>query len=290
MKRKWSSLTVLLLMAALVLSGCTSSMKVAKAATKFGKAMLEQPVTGATAEISTGLRSDSFGIPADLRLRTVVHSAYDLEDGRAFSDIDSSISLQGVDIHQSGQCYSSLTRGEFTSYMHLDNPDLWCRLDHIPSLTALDRTLVLELMETVSEDAVLELRESGAGGEYYTLSACFDGEDVLSFLRNTDALPENVLGNLSATGVRIPVEVDLEEKTFLPLRMQINVEGISGELSRKLSGLLSHYPELQDLDFEMGDISILITNFTYGEKTVAKLPMGAAENALDLGKLQALSK
>lgn len=39
-------------------------------------------------------------------------------------------------------------------------------------------------------------------------------------------------------------------------------------------------------DIQMGDITLLLTNFGYGPQDVPMLPMGTAETALDMKKIR----
>lgn len=275
--------------AALLLSGCSSSMTVGKVAGKFGETLRQQPVTSATAELTADVRLGEEGTAS--RFRTVFHTKVDWEQLRGYSQAESSLQLPDQNLHKTFQCYSSSEKGMDLHYIHLDDPELWLRADGQKSLTAMDHSLILKLLESASDTAAAELIENESGGsDHYLLKLTLQGKDVENFIISSGIHLPIPFRSASLSDIQVPVEVEIEDKTYLPLRVQLKIQGIDQSLSQALVGELQMVPALQDLKMEIGEITLLISNFSYENQEIPKLPMGAAENALDLNKLRQLTK
>lgn len=288
--RSWSVLAAMLCIS-LLIAGCSSSRTVGRVAEKFGETVKNQPATSATAELTADVSVK--GAPSNVKFRTVLHGKVDWDARRGYSEAETSFSLPLLELSQNFQCYSSTEKGEALHYIHVDNPEVWLRADSRKSITELNTSALLTLLDSASESAEAELQENTAGGaDHYLLKLSFTGKDLEKFLVGSGFQLPQWLKEQSLEGISVPVEVEIEDKTYLPLSILIEIQGIDGALSQALSQELMRDPLLQELDteLEIGDISLLITNFSYEQQQIPKLPMGAAENALDLNKLRELQK
>ena len=282
---------LLLAMLTVSLSGCGASLKVARVAAKFGTALKEQPITSATAEISLGITSKTQGIPASSRFRSVVRSQVNWEDGRSYSDIEAATNFTGEPLSDSLQCYSAGGENETVRYVHADSTDLWLRVEDQLGVMSLDPALILMLLDSVSQDTTIEEKENPAGGSsHYLLKLNFEPAEIQKLLEKTGLpIPEEIL-NLDLQNVKMPVELELEEKTYLPLRLKMEIKGIDQKVIESAADLIGKKHSVQGLDLEVEEISLLITNFGYEPQDIPMLPKGAAENALDAGKLKQMKK
>lgn len=287
MKNKRSAaLIVFFLVLSAILGGCNASMKTAGVATKFGEAMKQQPITSATAEVSCDVTANVSGEVTSSKFRTVVHSKTDWAQNRSYSDVETTMTLLDVDMIYNMQCYTSSESGEAVRYLHVDNMDTWFRLDNQKRIVDVDPALIMQLLEKVAQETTLETRENSASGsQQYVLSLCFQGQDLIDFARAANLTIPSELDQYDFGGVSVPVELVIEDKTFLPIRLLIQVKGVS---SPGMSALIKSFAEAQGItaDIQMGDITLLLTNFGYGPQDVPMLPMGTAETALDMKKIR----
>ena len=286
-KKIFSGAAAVLMLSAL-LTGCGASLKTARVAAKFGAALKEQPVTSATAEISCGLRTSGLGISAESKFRTVVRSRTDWESGRSYSDIESTVTVLGSDLTQNMQCYTSGETGELVRYIHLDGLDTWVRLENQRRAIDIDPSVILLLLDKVSEDTTMEVKENQSGSIYYVLGLTFTAEDIREFMETAGMNIPEEFADCDLKGVTIPIELELEDKTFLPVSLKIHLQGINQDLIRAMARAFAKGKEIEGIDVEMDEISLLITNFGYGPQDIPMLPKGAAEYALDMEKVKEL--
>lgn len=290
MKRKmFSALTAAALAASMLLTGCSSSMQVAKVASRFRETLKAQPVTGATAEITADVTLGEES--QEGRLRMVVHGQSDWEALRLYSQTDSTLTLPDREIHRSFQSYHSGEKSQYLRYIHIDQSDLWIRAEGKNSIFNLDSAALLKLLDSASDTATAELQENTAGGAAsYLLKLVLEGSSLENFLVSSGMrLPQWMVG-MSLKDVKIPVEVEIEDKTYLPLQVRMEIQGIDSLLAQALAEDLMLDAEIRELGLDLGieNISVLISNFSYEPAEVPLLPMGAAEKALDLNKLREL--
>ena len=193
----------------------------------------------------------------------------------------------GSQIIQTMQCYGDLRDGDMARYVHVDNADLWLRLETQKRISDVDPRLIMGLLETVSQNTEMEIRENpGSGSTHYVLRLTFHGSDILEFAENADMRLSPEMKAVDLSGVTLPVEVELEDKTFLPVKVLIQLKGINRSLINVLADAFAKGNEVRGLNVEIGEISLLITHFGYEPQNVPMLPMGAAENALDMRKVK----
>lgn len=277
----------LLLALTMLLGGCAASLKTARVASKFGTALKEQPVTSATAEVSCSVTASNGEEQGSARFRTVVHSKINWEESRSYSDIYANFNINGTEIPYTMQCYENAESGDSVRYLHMNEQELWLRLDLQKPLVSIDPALIMLLMDTVAESTELEARENpNTGNVHYILRLCFSAENIREFIDNAGIrLPEE-LRSCDLGGVQVPVELEIEDKTYLPIRVQIQLQGINSSLIHGIASAFAKAKDVEGLDVQMDTISVLITNFGYDTYDIPMLPMGAAENALDMSKVR----
>lgn len=277
------------ILSSVLLTGCGASMKTAKVAAKFGTAIQQQPITSATAEINceVRLKNQDGGEGLDSRFHTVVKSKSDWETSHSYSDIISTVTASDVSVTQNMQSYGSGESGEEVRYVHLDQFDTWVRLEDQKRVVDIDPAVILKLLEKVSEDTTLEVTENPASGNtHYVLGLSFTAQEIRDFAETAGFHISQEFADCDLNGVNIPIELELEDKTFLPIRLQVKIEGINTPFLTAMAKSFAKGKEIQGLNLEMKDISLLITNFGYGPQDIPMLPKGAAENALDMKKVK----
>ena len=277
------------LMVSLLLTGCGASIKTAKVAAKFGNALQQQPITSATAEINCDISiQDQSGIETlNTRFHTLVKSITDWEASRSYSDIVTAVAAGDMDVTQTMQSYASGESGEEVRYVHLDQFDTWVRLEDQKRAIDVEPAVILKLLEKVSEDITMETRESTVGGNtHYILGLSFTAQEIREFAETAGIHIPAEFSKCDLTGISVPVELELEDVTFLPIRLEIKIEGINHSFLQALAESFAKGKEIQNIDVEMTEISVLITNFGYGPQDIPMLPKGAAEKALDMKKVK----
>ena len=270
-----------------ILTGCGASLKTARVATKFGNALQAQPITSATAEINCSITTSTQGIPADTRFHTVVRSRSDWEVNRSYSDIESTVTDRGKNVSYTMQVYSTGESGEQVRYVHLDQMDTWIRLENQLRPADVDPKLILRLLDQVSGETDMEVSDNTMGGGiHYILRLSFTAEEIRSFAESAGINIPLEFQDCDLKDVTIPVELEIEDKTFLPIRLQIRLKGMNDSMVQALARTFAKGGDVKNLDIDMDEISLLITNFSYESQEIPMLPKGAAENALDMKKVK----
>ena len=285
-KRLFSAAAAVMVLSVL-LTGCGASLKTARIAEKFGNALKAQPATSATAEINCTITTTTQGIPGDTKFHTVVRTRADWDSNRRHSDIDSTVTNRGKDIRNTMQLYSNGESGEQVRYAHLDQYDLWIRLQNQVRPEDVKPQEVLKFLDQISGETTMEMSEDTMGGGiHYILKLTFTGEELRDFADSTGILIPEEFEGCDLKDVTVPVELEIEDKTFLPIRIQIWVRGINDSLVQALAKTFAKGRDAEGQDIDMEEISLLITNFGYDVQDIPMLPKGAAENALDMEKVK----
>ena len=270
-----------------MLTGCCASLKTARVAGKFGSALKSQPVTSATAEINCRISVSSQSDTTESRFHTVVRSRANWDESRSYSEISSSFTSRDLQHEEQMQCYSNGESGKQVRYVHMDGLDTWVRLEDQIRLVDIDPGLILLLLDKVSKDTTLEQKESGTGGgESYLLKLTFAAEDIQQFAQTAGLnIPAEFL-ECDLKGVNIPLELEIEDKTFLPLSLKMELQGMNSSVVSALAKAFARGKDAEQADIEIQELSLLITNFQYETQDIPMLPKGAAENALDMKKVK----
>lgn len=282
-----AALIIFFLVLSTVLGGCSGSLKTAKVATKFEEALFQQPITSAIAEVSCDVTSSDADQLSTTKFRTVIHSRTNWSDNRSYSNIQTTMTQDGDDQVQNMQCYANGESGELVRYLYMDSMDTWFRLENQKRIIDVDPALVMGLLEKVAEETTMEIRENTASGsQHYVLRLCFQGQDLMDFAKASGFHLSPELEQCDLSGLTVPVELEIEDKTFLPIRLYIEVKGVSKPVMNAIEKSFAEVKGLTGSDTRMGDISLLLTGFGYGPQDIPMLPMGAAEKALDMKKIK----
>ena len=278
---------LVLVLISVIFTGCGASLKTARVAAKFGKVLKEQPVTSATAEFNCVVAASEASDSVPSRFHTIVRASADWEASRSYSEITTTVNVSGQEMTETMQCYASGESGMDVRYLHADGPDVWVRMANQKRAVDIDPALLLILLDKVSENTTLEtIDNSAGGGVHHILRLCFDAGDIWDFAVKAGLTIPPEFEDCDFKDVKVPVELELEDKTYLPIRLQLSVEGINDSLLKALANAAAKGQQIQGLDLEIEEMSLLITNFGYGPQEIPMLPMGAAENALDMQKVK----
>lgn len=276
--KKFASGAALLLALVLTLSGC-GSLKTAHVASKFGAAIKRQPVTAATAEITGNIVARALGIEAKSNFR--VEAATKSDGVKSYSDVKATINLLGIDLPQTLQAYA-VPDGENTiRYFHVDGFNLWFYTREKQNAWEVDPSLLMLLVEKAAETSSLETRESDQE-KTYVLSLTFRAEDLRELAVSAGAKLTQEFLDCDLSMITLPLTIELDGKTYLPKRMELKILGLNSAVLAAAGDAFGH-----DLaDVELGDVTLVVSNFAYGPQTIPELPQEAAEKAVNVAKLQ----
>lgn len=276
--KKFASGAALLLALVLTLSGC-GSLKTAHVASKFGAAIKRQPVTAATAEITGNVIARALGIEAKSNFR--VEAATKSDGVKSYSDVKATINLLGIDLPQTLQAYA-IPDGENTiRYFHVDGFNLWFYSLEKQNAWEVDPSLLMLLVEKAAETSSLETRDSDQE-KTYVLSLTFRAEDLRELAVSAGAKLTQEFLDCDLSMITLPLTIELDGKTYLPKRMELKILGLNSAVLAAAGDAFGH-----DLaDVELGDVTLVISNFGYGPQTIPELPQEAAEKAVNVAKLQ----
>lgn len=275
--KKFASGMALLLALMMILGGC-GSLKTAHVASKFGAAMKRQPVTAAKAEITGNVTASAMGIHA--KSDFLVETATKAAGGKSYSDIKATINLLGIDLTQTIQCYTVPEGESVVRYFHLDGLNIWMFNREKQNAWEIDPSLLMLLVSKAAETSSLETRESGRE-KTHVLRLTFRAEDLRELAVTAGAKLTEEFLSCDLSAIDLPLTIELDGKTYLPKRVELRIQGLNSSVLAAAGDAFG-----RDLaDVQLGDVTLVLSDFGYGPQTIPELPQEAAEKAVEVPKL-----
>lgn len=304
---------------ALALSGC-GSMTLDKLMTKMDTALEGKEIyeLSAAMELDATLNFDDEvqEITAELEMDVQVSSEHD-----AFVDMEIKADVAYERMNETMQFYVVNENEDMVAYIHSDSDDSWTKIetgmtyDELFASGGIEGSATPLFSETPENLVLADEIEIVENRESYVMTYAFTGNELIENVKSNDALAEaeNSLSdygidmsqlNLDYSALNIPTTVYVDAETFLPVRFEFEVQGISEIINSLLdtvidsiTGVAGTYDEFnanmseEDIDVAINitTANVVINDIGYDPVEVPSVPAEGIE-AVELQNLAANGK
>ena len=251
---------------ALVLTGCKLTPE--KAVDKMTEALAQNPPTKASVQLSMEFSAEIDGTATSAKMSSDADLLFSADPFQLYADL--TLEMDGTSMPM--KLYGLLEDGKPVFYVYDVSSDLWSYSPMEEITTLPDPTVI----SPVSLDSSLvELTENVTlpnGTAAHRLTYTVDGsmaegmEDALAALGDVMDVSK-----LDMSSLRIPMNLYLDTETFLPVQMDLSVEGIDEFIQSIMGAMLG---SSADFKFEIKDFTFDVTP-GYGEQRIPQLPAEA---------------
>lgn len=279
----------LALIICLCLSGC-GKMTAPRLAVKMARAMSGKQITqmDMNMEADVDVKVEYFGmsIAASMEMEWAMDMVMDYDPFRSYSDAGMELTLnimeQDLTVSETMQIYTLTDGNKTTTYTHSDTTGLWLTTEQTAGETgtesgspesAAPKLDYSFLTKKVSQELILaEEPETVGGTECYVLSTTLTGQELQALtgqLGGLETALQNMgLEDLDWTKLNIPAEIYVSCDTFLPVKLELTIQGVDGLLGETMEQMLG----ADQIQTEMGDIEVEISGIGFDAVTVPQVP------------------
>lgn len=278
MKQK-KKLTILLTLGAMMfaLTGC--GMNAEKLVEKTLNALEEKQMTQATGiyEMEIGMEVEGNVMKMDMEMSMDTKACQ--EPYASFVDMEMKIDVSGLRMTETVQSYTLVEDGTLVSYTHTDSTDTWLKQESGMNLEEVmaQTDSYNWLAQKASEDLVLAKETQTINDrEVYVLSCTLTGEEMQKTLDNMgsmkDLFNENGLGEVDFTALSVPTVFYIDKETFLPVKIEMDIEGMSDMMDSMVTSLLGGSGVSIEMELDISKMHMVLDNIGYDKIEVPTVP------------------
>lgn len=274
-KLKILTLTTLL---ALVLTGC--GMNAEKLADEMIAAMEGKQLTQATATMTMEMNMEAEGESMDMKMDMAMDIKASSEPYASYMDMKTTVDVAGQQTEETTQAYSLEEDGALVNYVHTDSTDKWEKQDlgmSLEDMTA--QTVNLDWMKekAAAEEITLEEETQTVGDtEVYVMNCTLEGAELEAALGGmsgvTDVLSQAGMEAADFGALNIPTTYYVDKETFLPVKMDMTIEGMDEMMDAVLADMLGANESGIEFDMNVGAIHAVYENMSYDPVEVPTVP------------------
>ncbi len=246
------------------------------AAASEGKQMLQVSVS-----MDMEMSISAQGITVEMAMNSTTDTKASLEPYASYSNTVMTMDMAGQQTTTDSEVYIVMENDTLVSYVHDNSTGQWSRMD---SGMGLDDTMVQYtgydwMEEKTAEELILAKDTQIVGGkETYVLSCTLTGEEMQMALNGMsgleDMLAENGLGTLDYTALNVPTVYYIDVETYLPVQIEMDIEGMSEMMDRLLSSLTGEAEAgtEADMGIDISKVHAVYSNISYEPVEVPALP------------------
>ena len=249
---------------ALVLTGCKLTPE--KAIDKMNEALAQNPPTKAAVELSMEFSAEVDGTATTAKMSADADLLFSADPFQLYADL--TLEMDGTSMPM--KLYGLLEDGQPAFYIYDVTSDLWSYSPMV-EITALSGTTTSVPLDS----SLTELTENVTlpdGTTAHRLTYTVDGsmaeglDDALAALGGVMDLSK-----LDMSSLRIPMNIYLDTETFLPVQMDLSLEGMDAFIQSIMGTMLG---SSADFKFEIKEFTFEVTP-GYGEQRIPQLPAEA---------------
>ncbi len=256
----------LLLTAALMLmlTGCKLTPE--KAIDKMNAALAQSQPTKASVQMSAEFSAESDGTASSMKMSAVADMLFAADPLQFYADF--TLEMDGVSAPM--KLYGLMEDNTPVFYIYDETSDLWSKSPLETAVTLPDATATANFFP---DPSLVELTEDVTlpnGTTAHRLTCTVDGSMAEGVDEVLAALGDVMdVSKLDMSSLRIPMNLYLDTETFLPMQMDVSLEGFDAFVQSVLGAMMGN---TTDFKFEIKDLSFEVTSFGYGEQRIPKLP------------------
>lgn len=288
---------------AILLTGCGGMTK-EKILQEMETAVEDKNISALSMILDMDMAFGAEGITVDIGMDMDMNIQLNVEKKSAYLDMNMDIEAVGETMSETMQMYMLPEDNALVGYIHTGSTDTWEKQDLGTDLSIFEETASEEksgsVLSNVDADSITlaEETEDLDGIEVYVLSYTLTGEEIQKSFDESeysstieDAIKENGLEDLEGmdelaslfdfdfTSMNMPVTVYVDTKTYLPVQMTMDIEGLEELINPLLSGIMAMTGEEMEMTMTIETLNAVCTDFSYDAVEVPALPEGAKEAA-----------
>lgn len=284
--KKLLTLSVVLGLICLTAAGC-GEMTAEKLAKKTNEAIEGKQITYAEMEMdletSYAMSVMGMNVNMDMVMGTDLDMWVNADPFAGYSEGHLTMNVMGQDIDTEIKAHTVIEDEQIVAYNYVGMTDSWSREDTGLSSSQYEEFLLTapsigsDSMEFTMDEETTDLD----GKEVYVLHLNYNGEDVEKILSETASfnammdIPENSMDNIT-----VPATAYIDAKTFLPVQLEMDIEGmeefVNAMMAQELEGL-DEYAEDSDISVEVGKCHVVMKNFSYDAQDIPDVPQEAKD-------------
>ena len=263
-------LLALLFLLLFTLTGCKLTPE--KALQKATAALAEQPLSKFSLDVNAAFSMEANGTSADTQLSFHSDTQVSSDPLQIYADVTMDIGGMA----QNMELYGLVEDGTPTLYLYDVAADAWTRTPLEADITALAANPG-SLLPADADPSIVTLTENVTLSDgtvahqlSYTVSGSMveDYEDAAAQLGQTFGLDK-----LDLSSLNLPMHVYLDPETFLPVQMELSVEGFDSVIEAILSAMLGDMAS--GVKFEIKELSFALSSPGFDQQAVPALPEDA---------------
>lgn len=278
-------LACILLALALMLTLCACSRMTAPAlAEKMVEALDGRQMTevNLAMDMEISIAMEGLDMSMDMTIESEALSSTDPYMG--YAETETSMSIFGESMTTTVETYTLEENGTVVNYTYDESTDTWTRQDSGMSLDDLMPAEMDYEWITDKDEDELELEEETTklhGTECYVLHCTITGKEMQEAMGSMSGLTamfeELGMEELDFSKLEIPATYWIDKETFLPVEIEMTIEGMDEMMDGLMSSLMGQ--SMEGFDMEISPITVLYTDISYDEVDVPELPEEAKDAA-----------
>lgn len=272
----------------LALSGCGDTMTAETLAGKMAAALAENPMTQATAAMEFDMTMTFQDTTTEMSMAMTMDLKTSADPYAAYTQTEVTVDVMGTQTTETSQTYSLEENGSLVSYTHSDSSDTWMRQDlgMSPAEMSAQNASYNWLTAKAPEELTLAKDTQNIDGKkVYVLSCILTGAEMQEALRSMGSLQDTLsslgMSEVDLTALSVPSILYVDAKTYLPVRMELQIDGMGEVLSGMMNELFG--PTGIELAFDVGPVQAVYSGIGYEPVEVPGVPEEGLANAVDIG-------
>lgn len=278
--RKPAAILATTISVVLLFTGC-GKMTANELAVKTAAALISHPVTAVQVAADLDLKMDAMGVSTVLGMDLGVDAKFSQEPYRQFTETTMKMNILSMEISEKNQSYTHLEDGKKVTYAHQDSLDAWLRHEAEPeddSVQSAQKNFQDLIKKKALSDFVLaDQTQQLDGREVYVLSCTFTGDEIRSLADDFDELEDRFDG-VDLSTLSVPVVSYIDVKSFLPVKMEMEFQGLNEALADAVKKSLDLDMESLKMNVEVTAVKVVCNSFSYDPVDVPEVPQEALDN------------
>lgn len=286
--RKFTALTLCLVMLLGLLSGCEKPMDAQTLVAKMEEAIGGRTATSMLMTMDMDMTLQAQGTSMEMAMDTVV--GIKQSDTMNYTDMDMTVEVLGITEEMNAESYTALEDGKYVTYTYSETEDAW-------SLTETEETEVTEVSYSFYQSladmdpAALVLEEETVlldEREVYVLRATLSGDQLRqSLAAGMEALDEiggEAADQIDFSAMQCPAVYYIDKETFLPAKVEMQMEGLGEVMNALMGSMMETLTGMSMAELELTvDVplcTIVCEGFRFDAVEVPAVPAEGVEAAL----------
>lgn len=285
--KKLLMLGMILSLLCLTATGC-GEMTAEKLAGKMNGAAEGKQITCADMEMeleaSYAMNLMGMDMSTDMAMDMDLGMQFNAEPFAGYTEGHLKMTLMDQEIDTDIKAHTVIEDDEIVTYGYTGMTDTWSRQDTGLGASEYEQLLLTAPVEEY-DASEFELEEETAdldGSEVYVLHLSYTGEEmemILSEMGSFSGMSGIDEGSMS--DITVPATVYVDAQTFLPVRIEMDIEGMENLVNNMLEQEiqnLGEYAQGAEISVEVGKCHAVMKNFGYDVQQIPEVPQEARDS------------